>query len=80
MAKESTLFEDMYDEPRFYFVHSYHVKCHQDKDVLCSTNYGFEVTAAVERDNVYGTQFHPEKSHKFGMKLLENFAKIGVYA
>lgn len=74
--KESLLLKEMYDEPRFYFVHSYHVVCDQQRDVLATSDYGIEVTAAVEKGNVYGAQFHPEKSHKFGKKLLENFSNL----
>jgi len=74
--KDSKLFDDMYDEPRFYFVHSYHIHCRNDEDILCSTQHGYEFTSAVEKDNVFGVQFHPEKSHKFGMKLLKNFVEL----
>jgi len=73
--KESVLFAQMYDEPRFYFVHSYHVVCDRAEDVLSTTPYGFPFTSAVEKGNLYGVQFHPEKSHKFGMRLLKNFAE-----
>lgn len=76
VCKESKLFTDMFDEPRFYFVHSFHVVCADDSDSLCKTEYGYTFTSAVERGNIYGAQFHPEKSHKFGMKLLKNFAEI----
>lgn len=61
--------------PKFYFVHSYHVVCDNESDVLARSVHGFSFTAAVQRNNVYGTQFHPEKSHRFGMSLLSNFAK-----
>lgn len=61
---------------RFYFVHSYYVACRREEDVLATADYGFAFTCAVQRDNIYGTQFHPEKSHKFGMQILENFAKL----
>lgn len=74
--KEHPLFENMYYEPRFYFVHSYYFKCNESKNILSSTNYGGDFTSAVCNDNILGVQFHPEKSHKFGMKLLENFVKI----
>lgn len=76
ITKKSKLFQEMYQEPRFYFVHSYHVVCDNDSDVLATSEYGFDVTAAIERDNIYGAQFHPEKSHKFGKKLLENFSNL----
>jgi imidazole glycerol-phosphate synthase subunit HisH len=63
-------------EMRFYFVHSYHVICDDPEDVLLTTEYGGPVTAATRRGNIMGTQFHPEKSHKFGMIVLKNFAEI----
>jgi glutamine amidotransferase len=75
-AKKSVLNQDMYEEPRFYFVHSYHVKCKNPQDELFRTSYGFEFTSAVEKGNIMGVQFHPEKSHKFGMQLLSNFNSI----
>jgi len=68
------LFADLEAENRFYFVHSYHVVCADQSNVLAQTNYGFDFTAAVVKDNIMGVQFHPEKSHKFGMRLLKNFA------
>ncbi|WP_162052401.1 imidazole glycerol phosphate synthase subunit HisH [Pontibacter pamirensis] len=74
--KGSVLSKEMYEEPRFYFVHSYHFVCKNPQDELFRSNYGFEFTSAVEKDNIMGVQFHPEKSHKFGMRLLSNFAAI----
>ena len=73
--KKSVLTRELPAEPRFYFTHSYHIVCHDPADALLTARYGFEYTAAIERENIYGTQFHPEKSHKFGMKLLSNFAQ-----
>lgn len=74
VAKDSYLMNGI-DEPRFYFAHSYHV-VPASKDVeLLSAVYGYTFTAAVEVDNIAGVQFHPEKSHKFGMKLLQNFSE-----
>ncbi|HEU4551124.1 MAG TPA: imidazole glycerol phosphate synthase subunit HisH [Rhizomicrobium sp.] len=62
------------DELRFYFVHSYYIDCHDGADVLLQASHGNSFVAGFERDNILGVQFHPEKSHKFGLKLLENFA------
>ena len=64
------------EEPRFYFVHSYYVTCDRPDDALLSTNYGVEFVSALHHDNIYGAQFHPEKSHKFGMRLFENFVHL----
>jgi len=75
VKKNSKLFKDMYNNPRFYFVHSYYVQCKDENNILTTTEYGFDFVSAVEKDNIYATQFHPEKSHKFGMKLMENFVK-----
>ena len=72
-VKESALMKDMYDDPRFYFVHSYYVKCNDPQDELLRSEYAVPYTSAVERGNIMGVQFHPEKSHKYGMKLLHNF-------
>lgn len=69
------LFADLPDEPRFYFVHSYHLVCSNVNDVLASAKYGYDFPAMVQRGNIYGAQFHPEKSHKYGMALLKNFAE-----
>lgn len=61
---------------RFYFVHSYYAICEDKSNILLSCDYGFEFAAAVQKENIYGVQFHPEKSHKFGMQLLKNFAEL----
>lgn len=63
-------------EPRFYFVHSYFVKCEDEAHSILKTTYGFTYDSAIQKGNVFGVQFHPEKSHRFGMKLLQNFARI----
>lgn len=60
---------------RYYFVHSYHAKCDNVENILMNCDYGYPFPAAVKNKNIYGFQFHPEKSHKFGMALLENFAR-----
>ena len=67
---------DNFDEVIFYFVHSYFVKVENEKNSIFKTSYGVEFDSAIQKDNIYGAQFHPEKSHKFGMKLFENFARI----
>jgi imidazole glycerol-phosphate synthase subunit HisH len=61
------------DEPRFYFVHSYHVFCEDNKNITSTAVYGYPFTASVQKENIMGVQFHPEKSHKFGMQLYKNF-------
>lgn len=71
----SKLFTGMYQEPRFYFVHSYHLQLDSSADALALANYGYDFAVGIEHENILGVQFHPEKSHKFGMKLLENFVK-----
>ena len=71
--KESVLFKDMPEEPRFYFVHSYHAVCNDKEDILATTNYGYDFVSAFQKGNIIGVQFHPEKSHKFGMQVLRNF-------
>jgi glutamine amidotransferase len=73
VCKPSKLFEGMYEEPRFYFVHSYHLQPDDPANALIEATYGYKFVAGIERDNIIGVQFHPEKSHKFGMRLLENF-------
>jgi len=69
-----SLFRDMAPEAGFYFVHSYHVVCDDASDVLAWATHGYEFPAAVQHENLYGTQFHPEKSHKYGRALLTRFA------
>ena len=60
---------------RYYFTHSYHACCYNSSDVLATCTYGYEFAAAIGRGNIVGTQFHPEKSHRYGLKLLGNFAR-----
>lgn len=73
--KDNPLLTDINEPQRYYFVHSYHAVCDSTEDVLMSCEYAYKFVAAVAHDNIYGTQFHPEKSHLFGMKILSNFAK-----
>lgn len=74
MIKDSPLFRDSNsEEQKYYFVHSYYVECKDNENILCRTEYGIEFTSAIQKGNIYGVQFHPEKSHKYGMQLLKNF-------
>lgn len=72
-AKESGILNEMFEDPKFYFVHSFYVRCENDEDVLLKSKYIQEFHSGFEVGNIIGVQFHPEKSHKFGMKLLSNF-------
>jgi glutamine amidotransferase len=72
----SKLTEGFTPEHRFYFVHSYKVVCDNSTNSILRTGYGSDFDAAIQNENVYGTQFHPEKSHKYGMQLLTNFSKL----
>jgi len=78
IKKENDFSLNMYPENRFYFVHSFHVQCSNEEDVLFSSTYGVDFVSGFSKDNIYGVQFHPEKSHKFGKRLLENFCKLEV--
>lgn len=72
----NTLFSGIDPERGFYFLHSYHFVCNNEHDVLAKSNYGNIVTSAVSKDNIYGTQFHPEKSHLNGIQFLKNFTEL----
>lgn len=79
LSKPSQLFDGLTvetSEQKFYFVHSYYVECTNSSDILASTNYIREFTSAFEKNNIIGMQFHPEKSHKYGMKVFKNFIEI----
>lgn len=73
---DSAFFAGFSSKPRFYFVHSYHVVCDNEADVAGTCAYGDLFAAAVRHQNVFGVQFHPEKSHRFGMQLLGNFLEM----
>ena len=73
ISKKSYIFENLDFDPRFYFVHSYHFILDNKEDMLCSADYGYQFCAAFQRNNVIGLQFHPEKSHKYGMRIMKNF-------
>ncbi|WP_431064160.1 imidazole glycerol phosphate synthase subunit HisH [Methylotuvimicrobium sp.] len=70
------LTRDFEEETRFYFVHSYYVTVDNPNNSILKTQYGIEYDSAIQNENIYGVQFHPEKSHRFGMRLLKNFAEL----
>lgn len=70
----SPLYRGWDEEKRFYFVHSYHVVCEKEGNISGKTTYGLEFASSIEQDHIFGVQFHPEKSHKYGKHLLSNFA------
>jgi imidazole glycerol-phosphate synthase subunit HisH len=76
IAQADPLLAGFDEAPRFYFAHSYYVACDAPADVLATTQFGIEFASVIASGNVFGTQFHPEKSHKFGMRLLGNFARM----
>lgn len=74
-SKKSSLFAEMKQDARFYFVHKYHMVSRSDDDILVTARHGYKFVAGIQRDNIAGVQFHPEKSHKFGLCLLDNFVR-----
>jgi glutamine amidotransferase len=75
-VKLSNLFIGLERDAIFYFLHSYYFKCNQQDDIAAVTDYGTAFSCAIQRNNVYGVQFHPEKSHHYGIQLLKNFATL----
>lgn len=75
-SKDSRLFHGINDGAYVYFVHSYYLKCKNSGDVAAVTSYGIDFDSAVEHDNIFGCQFHPEKSGDVGLKILKNFMEI----
>ena len=75
-SRAHALVADLPPEPRFYFVHSFCVHADDPRDSLLRAHYGIDFDAAIAHGNIYGAQFHAEKSHRFGMKLFDNFARI----
>ena len=76
ITRKSALLNNIDAELGFYFLHSYHFECKNQEDILTTTTYGQPFASAVNHDNVYGIQFHPEKSHQNGINLLHNFATL----
>jgi glutamine amidotransferase len=76
LARNNDLFAGMDSDARFYFLHSYYLDCRDREDVIGVSQYGGEFCCAVNRLNIFGVQFHPEKSHHWGTRLLKNFAEL----
>ncbi len=73
---DNALFKGLVDDARFYFLHSYFFECANIEESIATADYGLSFSCAVVHQNIYGVQFHPEKSHHFGVQLLKNFAEI----
>ncbi|HAZ02187.1 MAG: imidazole glycerol phosphate synthase, glutamine amidotransferase subunit [Bacteroidetes bacterium GWA2_40_14] len=76
MAKQSLLMKNIAENAEFYFVHSYHLELNNQSDLLNETHYEYPFASAVEKDNIFGVQYHPEKSHDMGERLLKNFIEL----
>jgi imidazole glycerol-phosphate synthase subunit HisH len=75
-TRNSKLTSGWLPEARFYFVHSFYINCYKHEEVLFENSYGNSFHSAFEKENILGVQFHPEKSHKFGKQLLQNFIDL----
>lgn len=73
--KESLLIKGVTPDQKFYFTHSYHIVTNNPEDVLTTTYYGFEFVSSIQRGNIFGVQFHPEKSHRRGIVIYKNFVE-----
>lgn len=76
IAKSNPLIDSGKGPQRFYFVHSYHVVCENFADVLAIAHHGLDFCAAIQNENIFGVQFHPEKSHRYGMALMKRFVEL----
>jgi len=76
VKRNSPFYAGLHDNSRFYFVHTYHASCANPDSVLATAKYGYEFTCSIGEGNVYGAQFHPEKSHRFGLQLFRNFIDL----
>jgi len=78
IVEPNVLFNDLPEPSRFYFAHSYHFELKNYSNIIATSNYGYNFHCAFQTENIFGVQFHPEKSHKFGMKVLTNFAEMQI--
>tara|TARA_B100000315_G_scaffold233199_1_gene246147 strand:+ start:2060 stop:2674 length:615 start_codon:yes stop_codon:yes gene_type:complete len=76
ILKNHYLLNGINTEDSFYFLHSYYLSCHSDQNVICRTNYGIDFDSAIASGNIYGLQFHPEKSHSQGITIIDNFLSL----
>ena len=76
IKSENRLLNGLPENSDVYFVHSYHMKCKNNSNVIATCEYGDQLTASICKENIYGTQFHPEKSQEHGIRILENFCSI----
>ena len=74
--KDNVLYSNLNNDSMFYFVHSYYMECKNDSDVLATTGYEDQFVSAIQKENIYGTQFHPEKSHDDGDRMIKNFVEL----
>jgi imidazole glycerol-phosphate synthase subunit HisH len=75
IKKECDILGKISNHSRFYFVHSFHLTCNTESEIVASTPYGYDFPSIVQHDNIFGVQFHPEKSHSQGLQILRNFAR-----
>jgi imidazole glycerol-phosphate synthase subunit HisH len=76
IQKQLPILKNIETNSRFYFVHSYHVRCKNLEDIVAQTHYGYNFPSIIAYENIFGVQFHPERSHKNGMQILKNFIEV----
>jgi glutamine amidotransferase len=76
LKSSDIIVKNLTNQEKYYFVHSYYVELKDKKNSLMKTNYGFDFDSGIFQENLYGLQFHPEKSHRYGMKIFKNFSEI----
>lgn len=74
--KKSDLMKNISDQSEFYFIHSFYIKCNKEEDILNTTVYESEFVSGIQKGNIFGVQYHPEKSHEIGEKMFKNFIQI----